>query len=130
MIHNRDCLGFLQETDKHWTTAILDPPDNIGLGYSGYSDKRPDYYPWLEKVVYAALKRCTVVWLTYYWKHDIEIKFRLRHLTLKGYELKSFIWRFTFGQHCKTDCGSGFRFVLRIAPLKYPWNTAAIIEES
>jgi site-specific DNA-methyltransferase (adenine-specific) len=55
--------------------------------------------------------------LSYYWKHDVAIKhiiYNLQQQALPTLKVKTFIWRFTFGQHNKNDCGSGFRFLVRM----------------
>lgn len=99
---------------------FADPPDNLGLDYGdgGASDRRPldAYYDGLELLMYKALCVSDCFWLSYYWKHDIEIKYRLRTVlqSRPSVSAKTFIWRFTFGQHNSRDYGSGFRFLLRL----------------
>lgn len=115
VINNMDCIDFLHQI-PYVSLIFMDPPDNIGLEYDGYKDERPDYYDWLDLVIRTAIPKTDTLWISYYWKHDLEIKYRLRYYmkerpTLKA---KTFIWRFTFGQYRENDCGSGFRFLLRI----------------
>lgn len=115
-----DCIEYLRRCDKY-DMVFADPPDNLGLGYDDYPDKMPldAYYNWLELLMAHAIGRARkVFWLSYYWQHDIEIKGRLRSILrisgLTGHKAKTFIWRYTFGQHNSHDFGSGFRFLLRV----------------
>jgi len=98
---------------------FMDPPDNIGLGYADYEDRLPlaQYYLWLENLVHTAMTKAEVVWISYYHEHDLEIKFFLRNLFkyhFPAWELRNFLWRYTFGQHDQSDCGSGFRYMVRL----------------
>jgi len=108
---------------------FADPPDNIGLAYDSddpseaFTGARDDiglgsYYMKLELLMFYALAKCKVFWLSYYWEHDIEIKGRLRALLVSRFpvhNVKTFIWRYTFGQHQTKDFGSGFRYLLRVS---------------
>ena len=109
-----DCLDMLEQME-HVPLIFADPPDNLGLKYNKYIDKRPDYYDWLEKVISESLKKTDCFWLSYYFKHDLEIKYRVYKLLKKlpHIKTKTFIWRYAFGQHNQYDFGSGFRFLLR-----------------
>lgn len=123
-----DCVEWLRECDRY-DMIFADPPDNIGLKYGEYVDKIPDlqYYGMLENIMHLAVMKCRVFWLSYYWRHDIEIKRRAWSIT-KGrlWNAKTFIWRFTFGQHTHSDCGSGFRFLLRLASPGWTPDTTGI----
>lgn len=117
-IFNGNCLDLLTQLQ---TVPLIfaDPPDNLGLEYGTYKDKRPpeQYYEWLELVVRKALRVTDCFWLSYYWQHDLEIKHFVRNI-IKYYhpsvKAHTFIWRFTFGQYVESDCGSGFRYLLRL----------------
>src|SRR6218665_1344724 len=118
-IHNMDCLHFLQNFQSHVPLIVADPPDNIGLSYEGYRDTKTDddYYNWLELLFRKALSVTDCLWLSYYWKHDLEIKSRVATIIKRNHpsvKAKTFIWRYTFGQYVDSDCGSGFRFLLRL----------------
>ena len=123
-----DCLAFLRETEERWDTIIADPPDNLGLAYGSYFDRLPaeQYYQWLVEVIQRCCMKADVVWISYYHSHDFEIKYRLKpFLDRNGLEARTFIWSFTFGQNRDSDCGSGYRPILRInRPRK--WNTEGI----
>jgi len=132
-LHCTKAEDFLRRDEGIWDCIFMDPPDNIGLVYQGYDDKRSDYYPWLESLILESLLRCEVLWVSYYWKHDLPIK-NMVYRILRDYHpswfVKSFIWKFNFGQHLYTDCGSGFRFLLRLSRYDTFWNTDAIRIES
>lgn len=123
-IFHGDCLDHLAQRPIY-DAIIADPPDNLGLGYEGFDDKNLFYYDWLELRIRAMLECAPIVWVSYYWKHDLEIKHRVRNL-LKlekpSWEAKTFIWRYTFGQHNEHDAGSGFRFVLRLRKSHIKWS--------
>lgn len=123
-LYNGDCLDLL-ETREPFDCVLADPPDNLGLSYSGFNDRNDHYYDWLLRRLRGMMEVAPIVWLSYYWKHDLEIKFLVRNLIKfekPSWEAKSFIWRFTFGQHCETDSGSGFRFILRLRKSTIPWS--------
>lgn len=127
---NCDSLDLLSSLDKA-DCIIMDPPDNIGLSYNAYSDKKSDsfYYGWMESLIMKSLRISPIVWLTYYWKHDVEIKYLARNLVKQRhplFELKTFVWAFTFGQHNSFDCGSNFRFILRFAKRGIKFNADEI----
>jgi site-specific DNA-methyltransferase (adenine-specific) len=115
--------------------VFMDPPDNLGLNYGAYKDKIPDdqYYAWLEGLILKSLRIAPCIWVSYYWKHDIELKHRVRNI-LKFrhplYQAKTFLWRYTFGQHSESDCGSGFRYMLRLVRRDFHFNTDSIRVES
>lgn len=92
---------------------IMDPPDNLGLEYDGYKDKRPDYYQWLKGIICMACQHAPVVWVSLYHQHDFEIKYLLHDIL--DIQLRTFVWTFTFGQDQTEDCGSGYRPILRLS---------------
>lgn len=125
MIYNgdfRDLLTSLKESKIVVPLIFADPPDNLGLKYGEYHDKlRADaYYSMLYDMLSNSLCVCTTFWLSYYWQHDLEIKYMVRNL-LKferpTWKAKTFIWRYTFGQHNQHDFGSGFRYLLRLTSM-------------
>lgn len=104
-----DCGKLIEPAD----CIIMDPPDNLGLAYDGYVDKmEPEsYYQWIISLIRSAMAHSPITWVSYYHTHDFEIK---RRLVLEGYEARTFIWTYTFGQNRDSDCGSGYRPILRI----------------
>jgi len=134
---NADVIETLHNTDNNSFDMIFaDPPDNIGLGYNDYKDDLTvcSYYRNLRIVILESLRIAPIVWLSYYWKHDVDIKhlmYQLREQHYPSVKIKTFIWRFTFGQHQKTDCGSGFRFLVRLTKTSaklYPDNIREMSE--
>jgi len=98
---------------------FADPPDNLGLAYDNYQDNLPDstYYAKFEQWLLWSLHTARVVWFSYYWKHDLEVKYLVRSILRNVYPTftaKTFIWRYTFGQYQQTDCASGYRYLLRL----------------
>jgi DNA modification methylase len=125
-----DVLSWLREQpDNSITLAFADPPDNIGLEYNGYKDQVPEgeYYRYLELVILEALRVSHCFFISYYHKHDLEIKSMVRRV-LKNYRpsvaWKQIIWRFTFGQHQEGDYGNGYRPILRLSKPTAKWNVS------
>lgn len=125
---NGDCLDWLSACDRY-DMIFADPPDNIGLSYGEYKDDVPDaqYYLMIHALMVGAMAKSNVFWLSYYWRHDLEIKYIARNLTkLRCWNAKTFLWRYTFGQHTQTDCGSGFRYLLRLSAPHWRPDTTGI----
>lgn len=121
-VWNMDCGDLLDRLVESKTTVPLlfaDPPDNLGLAYDEFKDRMPSqsYYDWQELLIRKSLQVADSVWWSYYWSHDLEIKHRVRNI-LKferpSVSAKTLLWRYTFGQYNDNDCGSGFRFLLRL----------------
>jgi len=135
-IVNADCLEFLARCRKDkYQMIFADPPDNIGLKYNSHKDSVDEniYYSHLSQLINAAIRRTPTFWLSYYWKHDVPIKhiiYKLQQMHYPKLQVKTFIWRFTFGQHNKWDCGSGFRFLVRMQHGNYRLNPKEIMEMS
>ena len=122
---NADALNVLP-TLSQFACGFADPPDAIGLNLNGYVERSKDgYIEWLDQIMTLAVPKCNVFWLSYNSKWDLAVK----HWAYEygkdrcDYEIKPFVWTFTFGQNCNTDCGPGHRPLLRFkhkdAPL-YP----------
>jgi hypothetical protein len=93
----------------------MDPPDNVGLGYDTYKDKRPDYIEWLAEVMELAVAKSDVFWLSYNAKWTFEVG-RIVTEILKKYETiyaKPCVQTFTFGQHNQHDLGNCHRPLVR-----------------
>lgn len=120
VIYNVDCNDLLSNT-KPVKAIFLDPPDNIGLGYDQYKDKVDNYYEWLQLLLYKCFEKSQVIWLSYNVIHDLEIKSLLRHILRHrhpSWEVKNFVWVYTFGQYSEKDCSSCYRPIIRLtAPL-------------
>ncbi len=132
-LHHAEALEWLNDLeDEKWNMIFMDPPDNIGLKYPGVNDMRSDYYLWLKALLVEAIIRVEtpgVLWLSYYHKHDLQIKVMVNWIIKfikPSWECRTFIWRFTFGQYRKTDCGSGYRPILRLSSPGVEWKTDEI----
>ncbi len=117
-LYHQNVTDFLENTENQYNCIFMDPPDNLGLTYDYYDDDKPEawYQAFLVKTILDAMKICTgVVWVSYYWKHDFWLKAKLYHaLRRYAWGIRTFHWRFTFGQHNTHDCGNGYRPILRI----------------
>lgn len=115
IIHG-DCLEVLPELPKA-TMVFADPPDNLGCKYEGFNDhwdNEADYLEWLFKVQFEVIdhNEADIYWLSFnrLWMFGYFVSMPMLPA---GFEVRQFIWRYTFGQHRKTDCGSGYRPILR-----------------
>ena len=126
MIFNCNAEDFLM-TCGPYDCIIADPPDNIGLGYAQYRDRMPpdEYIGWLYGIIKGAMFRSGIVWLSYNAIHDFEIKSMVKPM-LKGWEGRTFLWTYTFGQNRQTDCGSGYRPILRLSRVGTLWDCESI----
>ncbi len=135
IIHG-DCLKVLPELPKA-RMIFADPPDNLGLEYDGYKDKRTDvgYLNWLHDVIADGLSHAEITWLSCYylyqssiwlWFYDWSTRVSNEH----PLRARLLLWRFTFGQHRDTDCGNGYRPLFRFHWGDVTWDTDAIRIES
>jgi hypothetical protein len=127
---NDDCLGYLHSNPGTWTTLFADPPDNIGLGYSGYKDRLPDdqYVALLRQWLNCFILHAKTVWFSYNARWTFEVgKIILDILGLRAgdVEAKPCVQTFTFGQHCHTDLGNNHRPLLRLR-----WHDAPLLPDA
>jgi len=130
IIHG-DCLQVLGDLPKA-RMVFADPPDNQDLKYDGFEDRWSldyDYLKWLGDVFWYGKRQAPIFWGSYFHKWDVGLKQEL--LTCGVYpsselQARTFIWRFTFGQHRKTDCGNGYRPILRVSDPGVKWNMDSI----
>jgi DNA modification methylase len=130
-LHNLDCLDFLTQFKGKVPLLFADPPDNLGLKYDEYVDKRPadDYYNFIDIMIRKALCIADCVWISYYWEHDLEISYRLQSFLRRersSVRAKKCIWRYTFGQYTDGDFASGFRYLLRLSKPQAKFRPDAI----
>ncbi len=118
MIHtliNGDVLDVLP-TLGQFACGFLDPPDALGLKLNGYQERpRSGYIDWIGEVMTHTVAHCGITWLSFNSQWDLAIKnwaFIYQRLH-NDIEIKPFVWTFTFGQNCNSDCGPGHRPILR-----------------
>lgn len=99
------------------TMVFADPPDNLGLKYNGFTDKTSlvDYKHFLLYSLLMAGRKADIVWFSYYYKYQPWIWSSLYEEG--GFDFRQFVWRFTFGQHRQSDCGNGYRPIMRLVRL-------------
>lgn len=116
-LFNTDCLEWLRKTDEKFVCAFADPPDNIGLGYTGFKDKKPDsdYVNWLGNVIQLTIFRSEITWWSFNakWTFDVGVIFR-DLLRSCRYVAKPCVQTYTFGQHSHTDLGNNHRPLWRL----------------
>lgn len=128
-LFNGDCLDVLEKLDPV-DCIFADPPDNIGLGYDHYDDRKADaeYVALLEKWVIAFINAAPVVWISF----NAKWTFALGHIvdTFLHYhpdwEAKACVQVFTFGQHNKNDLGNNHRPLWRLMKTGTPLYPDAI----
>jgi len=108
-----DCLEVIPNLPKA-TTIFADPPDNIGAKYKGYKDNlsQREYYNLLSSIFLRTYGKYNHLWLSFnraYLPMIVECSRKC-----SNYKRRIFIWHYTFGQHRSTDCGNGYRPILRV----------------
>lgn len=121
-----NCLEYLNaHQDRKWDTIFADPPDGIGLKYSGYSDKCTGYTDMLREWITCFIEHANTIWISYNAKWMFEIGKIMIDISHKYQilNIRPCVQVFTFGQHNQKDFSNDFRPLLRIqwpeAPL-YP----------
>lgn len=117
----------------HFDCLIADPPDNIGLKYEDYEDNytENEYVEFLTRLMDLSIRHADTSWISFNAKWLMHVGAILYSNTSvlhklapwQNIEHKFFMQTFTFGQNRQTDCGNGYRPLLRLrhkdAPL-YP----------
>lgn len=115
--------GLFLGDGTRWTPAnspldcgFADPPDNLGLSYDGMTDQMPhgEYLRFLHSVIRQAAY-FNVFWLSFYHRYIPEVMSMAYQLVPDGYNLRTFIWKFNFGQYHERDAPNGYRPILRIS---------------
>lgn len=125
LIHG-DCLE-VRGIWENIACIFADPPDNLGLPYGGYNDKKTDkqYLDWLYGHLDFFMLSAPIIWISYNAKWNSEmgdIVCDLLH-NHPQFKTKSCVQVFTFGQHNHNDLGNNHRPLLRLAhenALLYP----------
>lgn len=122
MVENCDALTFLRKCERA-RCVFADIPDNIGLNYTGFVDRIPNYLEWVRGVVWAACAKCDVFWLSYNQKWDLGIKHVLFESVNNGYLPlpRQILWRYTFSQYNDKEEAYGYRPMLR-----FKWSNAEL----
>ena len=121
-------MRTMKEADEAVQMVFADPPDNIGLGYDGDADVWPsviEYGKWLREVVVAATALAPVVWMSINARWLQRFHF-YTFKVLEGWDARTIVWYFTFGQHRESDCGSNYRPMVRISRPGWRWHTEGI----
>ena len=128
LIYHGDCRNVL-DLGLPAQCIFGDPPDNLGLGYAGYSDNLPlgAYIAFLSEVVTGACSISDVFWLSYYYKYAPAVYDMAKFVNR---DLRHMYWRFTFGQHRESDFGNGLRPIARFSKAGWTPDTDAVRIES
>jgi DNA modification methylase len=124
-----DVLSVLPTLGR-FKCLIADPPDNIGLEYDDCPDmaEASEYRGRLLRWIWAFKCAADISWVSFNAKwfaavgriaEDIE-------RCCPDVECRLFVQTFTFGQNRDSDCGNGFRPLLRIRKCKAPIYPDAI----
>jgi DNA modification methylase len=131
-LFHSEALEFIDNCNTHYDLIFMDPPDNIGLDYGPeIDDNRDDYYDWLRSIIMYSMVKSPILWLSYYHKHDLEVKSIVRNL-IRGrtWDARTLIWNFNFGQYRDNDCSSNYRPILRLSRANVTWDCDSIRVES
>lgn len=116
-LHNKSFDQYLK-TCRPFRMAFADPPDNIGLDYEGFEDKfnEDEYGVFLQNILYLSMQKCEVLWLSLNSRHAFLAGKTIYDMTRwsPGWEAKSCVQTFTFGQHNHRDLGNDHRLLYRL----------------
>lgn len=104
IIHG-DCFEYLRTTKDRFTTIFADPPDGIGLNYSGFEDKIDDYEQYIRELLLRSYSRCAFFWLSFNPIRTLEVA----RASPLNWSVKHCVQTFTFGQHNQNDLGTNHR---------------------
>jgi site-specific DNA-methyltransferase (adenine-specific) len=128
-----DSLSILADLPRA-AMIFADPPDNLGVEYDGFEDhwaSDDKYTGWLLNLCLTVLScEPEAFWISYYWKWDFALKGKLANGGVLGYQVKPYVWWYTFGVHNSHDNASCFRPMLRFSRPGKKWNTSDIREPS
>jgi site-specific DNA-methyltransferase (adenine-specific) len=103
-----DCLDTMEQMvlKESFDCVFMDPPDNIGLKYKKYKDRRPreEYLDWLESVIITACALAPIVWVSFNSKWIFDLG-RMVCDFPKGWKVRPCVQTFTFGQARNDDMG-------------------------
>jgi DNA modification methylase len=110
-----DVLDVLPRLGQ-FACLIADPPDNIGLAYSGYNDRKPiaEYKIQFAKWLDAFIASAKVVWVSFNARHLWWVARLVDERISSNLKCRLFIQRFTFGAYLHHDAANCFRPILRI----------------
>lgn len=95
---------------------IADPPDNIGLGYDEYDDNLKPleyiglFHQWLQEFV----DHADIAWVSFNAKWIVDVCTLLGVHHGYGCDARLLVQTYTFGQNRDSDCGNGYRPLLRL----------------
>lgn len=117
-LYNADCLDLIQTLDPV-DTLFADPPDNLGLSYHEYQDRKDEsvYVDLLRQWLSCFVLKAKTVWFSYNAKWTFEVgKIVVDLVGLRAGELeaKPCVQTYTFGQHNQHDLGNNYRPLLRL----------------
>jgi len=126
-IMHGDCRTLL-DFQNPVTCIFCDPPDNIGLGYHTYEDKKEQsaYLEFMEELVDQCTRLSDVFWLSFNPIWTLQVAEIVKGACI-AYErkFKPCVQVFTFGQHNNRDLGTNHRPLWRIMKpdaVLYPEN--------
>lgn len=116
-IYNKSFKDFLKRCSP-FRMAFADPPDNLGLKYEGFSDSytESEYQFLIQDIIYLSMQKCDVLWMSLNARHSF-LAGKVIYDMLRwneGWEAKSCIQTFTFGQHNHRDLGNNHRLLYRL----------------
>jgi site-specific DNA-methyltransferase (adenine-specific) len=124
-LHHGDCLDIIPTIDGPIKCIFADPPDNIGLGYGEYQDKRPDqeYERLLADWIRCFVRAACTTWISFNVKWIVTMGVITAGLQAQSpdLEFKPCVQTFTFGRYNNRDFGNNHRPLWRLT-----WSDAPI----
>lgn len=115
VVKHMDYKQFMFDENPRFDCIFADPPDNVGLDYEAYDDRKTDhdYWRWLRGLIDDCDRMATTVWMSYNVKHMSSVIDACECLC-DYTKVRHMVQTFTFGQHRTTDFGNNFRPLVRL----------------
>ncbi len=114
-------------------TIFADPPDGIGLKYTGFEDNMDagDYIEFLDKVLMACMEKALTTYVSFNARWLIPVcSLMSAYQDIYPLEVRMLIQGFTFGQNRTTDLANNYRPILRVRKPDAPLFPDAVRVES
>lgn len=124
---NCDWRG-LDHGGKLYDVCFADPPDNIGLGYSGFKDRNANYEQFLKDMIVGCTFLAPIAWFSFNAKWTFMMGRLIADFLDENpeWEAKACQQIFTFGQHNKHDLGNNHRPLYRLRDKSAPLYPQAV----
>lgn len=125
----RELMAALSPVD----TIFADPPDAIGLKYTGFKDDMDagDYIDFFDELLIICMEKAKTTYISFNAKWFVPVSALMSaHMAVYPVDVRMLIQGFTFGQCRSTDLANNYRPILRIRKEGAPLFPDAVRVES